>query len=69
MVIPASSIEGLDRSGKLYAKPVDRFFKEYLMCFIGDPRLKAYDDHSLGSLRRETNARTAIMFQIHERGL
>jgi len=69
VVIPASSIKGLARSGKLYAKPIDHFFKEYLMCFIGDPRLKAYDDHSLESLRIETNARTAIMFQIHERGL
>ncbi len=69
VVVPASSIKGLARGGELYAKPIDRFFKEYLMCFIGDPRLKAYDDHSLESLRVETNARTAILFQIHERGL
>ena len=69
VVVPASSVKGLARSGKLYAKPVDRFFKEYLMCFIGDPRLKAYDDQTLESLRIETNARTAIMFQIHEKGL
>ena len=69
VIVPASSIKGLSREGKLYAKPVDRFFKEYLMCFIGDPRLKAYDDQSLESLRRETNARTAILFQIRERGL
>lgn len=68
VVIPACSIKGLDKGGKLYAKPVARFFKEYLMCFIGDPRLKAYDDRSLESLRRETNARTAIIFQIHEGG-
>jgi len=68
VVVPASSIKGLNKSGKLYAKPVDRFFKEYLMCFIGDPKLKAHDDESLERLRRETNARTAIMFQIHERG-
>ena len=69
VVVPASSVKGLARRGKLYAKPVDRFFKEYLMCFIGDPRLKAYDDQTLESLRVETNARTAIMFQIHEKGL
>jgi hypothetical protein len=67
-VVPASSIKGLRGSGKLYAKPVDCFFKEYLMCFIGDPRLKAYDDSSLEALRRETNTRTAIMFQIYEEG-
>lgn len=69
VLVPASSVTGLKRNGKLYAKPVDRFFKEYLMCFIGDCRLKAYDDQSLESLRIETNARTAIMFQIYERGL
>ncbi len=69
VVVPASSIKGLVKGGKLYAKPIDRFFKEYLMCFIGDHRLKAYDDSSLESLRVKTNARTAILFQIHEKGL
>jgi len=69
VVVPASSVKGLARRGKLYAKPVNRFFKEYLMCFIGDPRLKAYNDRSLESLRVETNARTAILFQIHEKRL
>lgn len=68
VVIPASSIKGLKTKGRLYAKPIDRFFKEYLMCFIGDHRLKAWDDQSLESLRRETNARTTIMFQIYGRG-
>jgi len=65
VVVPASSIKGLNGNGRLYGKPVDRFFKEVLMCFIGDPRLKAYDDSSLERMREETNARTAIMFQIY----
>lgn len=64
VVVPASSIEGLETGAELYGKRVDRFFKEYLMCFIGDHRLKAWDNSSLRALREESNARTAIMFQI-----
>jgi len=66
VAVPASSVNGLSVEDALYAKPIDRFFKEYLMCFIGDPRLRAWDDNSLEKLRLETKARTAIMFQIHE---
>jgi hypothetical protein len=66
VVVPASSIKGLNGNSRLYGKTVDRFFKEFLMCFIGDPRLKAYDDKSLERMKEETNARTAIIFQLHE---
>lgn len=66
LVVPASSVEGLRTGAELYAKRVDRFFKEYLMCFIGDHRLKAWDDNSLRSLQEKTNSRTAIMFRIQE---
>lgn len=65
-VVPASSIKELKANGELYGKPVSRFFKEYLMCFIGDHRLQALDNQNLESLREMTNARTAIMFQIYE---
>jgi len=65
-VVPASSIKGLKTRGELYGKPVDRFFKEYLMCFIGDPQLTAYDDASLEDLRRRGNARAAVLLQILE---
>ena len=67
MVVPAMSINGLKIDAELYAKPVDRFFKEYLMCFVGDHRLRAYDDDSLDSLRKETNSRTAIMFEVQQK--
>ena len=47
MVVPASTIKGLKyndtyiyNSAKLYGKPVDQFFKEFITCFIGDPKLK-----------------------------
>lgn len=66
VVVPASSVNGLSTTAQLYAKPVDRFFKEYLMCFIGDPRLKAWDDTSLEALRADVRARNAIMFYIRE---
>lgn len=66
VVVPASSIKELKANGELYGKSVSHFFKEYLMCFIGDHRLKACDNDTLESLRKKTNARTAIMFQIYE---
>lgn len=69
VVVPASSIKGLKDEAEVYGKPVANFFKEYLMCFVGDPKLKAFDDDSLEKLRMETRARTAIMFQIHELGV
>jgi hypothetical protein len=66
MVVPASSVNGLSTSGTLYAKPAVRFFKEFLMCFIGDPKLTAWDIKSLEAIRTEYKARRAIMFSISE---
>jgi len=67
VVVPASSVKGLKKNDKLYGEPVDRFFKEFLNCFIGDYRLEAWDNGTIKSLMREKEARTAIMFQIYER--
>jgi len=39
VMVPAISISGLDTSGELYGKQVSKFFKDFLMCFIGDRRL------------------------------
>ena len=66
-VIPASSIRGLRSNAEVYGKPVSRFFKEFLMCFIGDHRLSAYDDDTLEKLRIRTESRTAIIFQVLSR--
>jgi len=63
-VVPASAVVGLSSGGGLYAKHVDQFFKEFLMCFIGDPRLHAYDDESLEIVRKESNARSAILLEV-----
>lgn len=66
VVVPASSIRDLNSSGRLYGMPVDRFFKHFLMCFVGDRRLNAYDDQSLEKLAAEYALRNAVMFQISE---
>jgi hypothetical protein len=50
VVVPGSSIKGLKAEVELHAKPVSNFFKEYLLCFVGDPRLRAFDGHSLEKL-------------------
>jgi len=63
-VVPASSVDSLKINDSLYAKPVSNFFKEFLMCFIGDQRLNAWDDGSLDRLRIENNAKNAILFKI-----
>jgi len=64
VVIPATSIRGLSGSGTIYGKPVPAFFKEYLMCFVGDQQLQAADHDSLDKLRRKTASRAALMFQV-----
>jgi hypothetical protein len=66
VVVPATSVAGLSKKAKLYGKPATRFFKEFLMCFIGDPKLKALDTKSLETLRTEYKARTAIIFNIYD---
>jgi len=80
LVVPASTIKGLnilydegnimsDRlssSIKLYGKPIDQFFKEFITCFVGDLRLNAYDDKTLIRLKEETLARSVIMFHIYK---
>jgi len=66
VVVPATSVTGLSKKAKLYAKPATRFFKEFLMCFIGDPKLKAWDTKSLETLRTEYRAKSAIIFNIYE---
>ncbi len=64
VVVPASGVQGLNQKAQIYGKPVDRFFKEFLMCFIGDPRLTAHDDGTLRRLRDKTESRSAILFEI-----
>ena len=64
VVVPALSVNALAKRGRIYGKTLRRFFMDYLECFIGDHRLKAFDDDSLEVLRNETNARLLFLFDI-----
>lgn len=66
VVVPASSVRGLssETGGVVYGKPIANFFKEFLMCFIGDHRLTATDNETLRELRERTLSRIACMFKI-----
>lgn len=66
LVVPATSIGVLKLEAELYAKPVDQFFKEFVMCFVGDHLLNAWDDNTLEQLRIKTHSRSAFLFQINE---
>lgn len=66
VVVPASSVSGLrtSRIAAVHGKSLDRFFKEYLMCFIGDQKLNDYGDTTLEKLKLETKARNVLLFTI-----
>ena len=66
VVVPATSVSGLSANGKLYATPATQFFKEFLKCFVGDPRLKAGDPKSLETLRAQNQASQAILMRVSE---
>lgn len=64
VVTPASSVMGLTGTNSIYGKRVGRFFKEFLLSFVGDSRLSAVDDVTLEKLRRETNSRTVFLLEL-----
>jgi len=63
VVVPAISVSGPASRQPVYAKAVDTFFGEFLMCFVGDSGLSAHDDATLDKLRERTRARKAIFFE------
>ncbi|MBI3639921.1 MAG: hypothetical protein HY223_06355 [Thaumarchaeota archaeon] len=66
LVVPASSVEGLLDKGSLYAKIVDDFFMEFLMCFIGDPSIDDNPDH-LRELKKKVDKIIRIDIREDER--
>ena len=40
------------------------FFQEFLMCFIGDNNITAFDDKTLESLRQRTRSRIAFLLEL-----
>lgn len=69
--IPALSVDGIqyiNDGNYIYGKNTRLFFQEFLLCFIGDRQLGAYDDKTLTALVKETRSRYAITFQLRKAG-
>jgi len=69
LVVPASTITNMSFERKpqpVYSKTLSQFFRDFLMSFIGDLRLKAYDDETLRELRNSTRANTALLLQMRQ---
>lgn len=64
--VPASDILALKDEGTTYGKPVAAFFKEFLMCFIGDTRISAWDDSTLRSVKEKTNSRRVLLISLEK---
>ena len=68
-VVPSHIIQNLS-SGTIgiigFEIPIEQFFKNFLICFLGDTRIKAYDDDTLNELRKKVKAREGILFSIEE---
>jgi hypothetical protein len=64
LMLPGIDITTLNTSTPIYTMPIKHFFKDFIMCFIGDIRLNAYDDETFRRLIEESHSRTGIMFQI-----
>jgi hypothetical protein len=66
-VTPASSIQGVDGSISpisLYSKGLSPFFKEFLMCFIGDPKIITHKNETLDQLVREYELRNGLEMTV-----
>lgn len=68
-VIPATTIVSIAPDGephKIYMKTLRWFMEDFIRSFIGDWRLKAYDDKSLRELRDLNLSNSALMFELQE---
>jgi hypothetical protein len=64
LMLPGIDILTLKTSTAIYAMPIKHFFKDFMMCFIGDIQLNAYDDATFRQRIDESHSRMGIMFQI-----
>lgn len=53
---------------KGFGIPIVEFFKNFLICFLGDNNLKAYDDQTLEDLKRKLQVRSGILFSLLKEG-
>lgn len=71
VLVPALSINSINYSNDgnhIYGKNTRLFFQEFLMCFIGDRRLNAFDDITLAARAEETKSRYGIIIQLRKQG-
>lgn len=57
------SIQGLNNEGPLYAKRIDDFFREFLMCFIGDRNV---DDDTRNLIKLKKNENEVLKIDIRQ---
>ncbi|MCA9959253.1 MAG: hypothetical protein KC443_09465 [Anaerolineales bacterium] len=48
----------------IHSKKLRDFYREHLMCFLGDLRLDAFDGETLRRRRDESGAKAALLLQI-----
>lgn len=68
-VVPAStfaSIKSTSSPQSVYSKTLERFYKDFLMSYIGDRRLNAYDDETLRRLSSQTFSNSAMLVDVSE---
>ena len=68
-VVPGNSILGLTQGDTVYAKPISNFFKEFLMCFIGDPKLTSTNPSEWNIEDGKISIRTSLEIIVKEKGL
>lgn len=69
VVVPALSIVGHqedDTRHPIGAKSLSDFFIDYLMCFVGDSRISAFDDKSLRRQKARYYASQALLIQVRD---
>lgn len=69
--VSAASVEATERRDLHELVPFQNFwfFHDFLVCWIGDPRLQATDRASLAELRALTRARNALLVSAAENGI
>jgi len=68
VTLPASSIAGLRNRDEIPGKSITRFFREFLLCFIGDPRLSARNQDDLRRLVRERESKLGLLVTVEGKG-
>jgi hypothetical protein len=67
LVVPASTVTHITanaRPQRVYSKALRQFFVDFLMSFVGDPNLAAYDDDTLRRLISSTNSRSGLSVEL-----